>query len=269
MNTFWQRHFCQWRLCFFFLLLAGCATLPETGRQVIHLVPAAEMQAMGLQEFTKMKQQIPISKNPTYRAQADRVGRRIAQAVGGDMPGAQWEFVVFDDDQQVNAFALPGGKVGVFTGLLKLVTTDDELAAVMGHEIAHVRLEHGNERMSQSLIATGVGVGLEVALRNKSEQTRQAARTAYGIGSTIGVMLPFSRLHEREADKVGVLYAARAGYDPRASISFWQKMQSQGGSQPPQFLSTHPSHEDRIQRLQAVMPQALQEYERYRVGHVQ
>lgn len=241
---------------------SGCQTVPETGRRALHIMPESQLQMMAVQEFTRMKAEEPLSRDAAAVARVQRVGQRVAQVVADDMPGAQWEFVLFANDQVINAFAMPGGKVGVYTGLLKLCDSDDELAAVIGHEVAHVTLKHGNERVSQNMMASLGGIGVDIATRKQSQETRAAVQAAYGIGSSLAVLLPYSRLHEREADAVGVRYAARAGYDPRAAITFWQKMKAVGGGgEPPQFLSTHPSHEDRIQRLQALMPEAMREYE--------
>lgn len=217
------------------------------------------MEAMAVQQFQQMKQEQPVSTDAALNARIRAMGQRIATAAGQNP--ATWEFVVFADDKTVNAFALPGGKVGIYTGLINLASSDDEVAAVMGHEVAHVILEHGNERVSQNVAAQVLGIGVQYGVRNQDDQTKQLAMLAYNVGAQYGVLLPYSREHEREADSVGLLYAAQAGYDPRASVTFWQKMASKGGSQPPQFLSTHPSHDDRIKRLQAQMPQALKAYE--------
>lgn len=247
----------------FLAVMVGCTTVPETGRKALRFMPESQLQSMAVQQFQQMKQEQPVSKDPALNARIRQMGERIAKAAGQN--GANWEFVVFADDKTVNAFALPGGKVGVYTGLIKLAGSDDEIAAVMGHEVAHVTLQHGNERVSQNIAAQMLGVGVQYGVRNQDDQTKQLAMLAYNVGTQVGVLLPYSREHEREADRIGLLYAARAGYDPRGAVSFWKKMQSMsGGQQPPQFLSTHPSHDDRIQRLQSLMPQAMQEYERAR-----
>lgn len=232
--------------------MAGCG---------LKLYPTEMLNSMALDQFQQMKQELPLSTNRAYVAQVERVGNRIAEAVGEDLPEANWEFVVFADDA-VNAFAMPGGKVGVFEGLIKLVDRDDELAAVMGHEIAHVAEEHSNQRMSAELIRAGIGVGGAYALRDQDPEVQALALAAYGASTQVFFSLPYSRQHEREADAIGLIYAARAGYDPAAAIRFWQKMKAaSGGNAPPQFLSTHPSHEDRIERLQALMPEAMEIYE--------
>jgi predicted Zn-dependent protease len=244
-------------------LFTGCQVVPETGRQQLMLVsPAAEARA-GLAAFADIRKSEKISTNPAYSAQVQRVGARIAASVGDRMPGTKWEFVVFDS-AEVNAFALPGGKVGVYTGLLKLVASDDELAIVMGHEIAHVTSHHGGERTSQNLAVAGIGALLTLGMEQQevSPAKRNAILTAYGLGATVGVLLPFSRTHESEADRIGLQFAAGAGYDPRAAAAFWRKMASaHTGPKPPEFLSTHPADETRILNLEALAPQYLGLYQ--------
>ncbi|TVP80411.1 MAG: M48 family peptidase [Puniceicoccaceae bacterium] len=242
--------------------LSGCETVPQTGRSALHLVPADQLASMASSQFGQMKQDTRISKDPTYNARVRRVGERIAYVAGPDIPNAQWEFVVFEDDDQINAFAMPGGKVAVYTGMFKVIESDDDLAIVMGHEIAHVAAGHGNERVSQQLLAAGGAMALQLGIRERSRSEQQLIMAAYGAGATVGVILPYSRHHESEADEIGLIYAAKAGYDPRAAISFWERMEAQktGGS-PPEFLSTHPSGPTRIRQLNALMPRALEIYQ--------
>lgn len=245
-------------------LLVACYTVPETGRTAINFMPDSQMASMASQQFAQMKQEMPISKDPKYNEQVQRVGQRIASVVGDSMPNAQWEFVVFDSEQ-INAFAMPGGHVGVYTGLLKLVHSDDELATVMGHEIGHVMARHSGERLTQTVMAEGGAIALAAYTETTemSDDKKTALRAAYGLGATYGLLMPFSRKHESEADEIGLKIAARAGYDPRASVTFWQKMQAASGSgQPPEFLSTHPSHETRIEHLKELMPAAMEEYQK-------
>lgn len=244
--------------------ISGCYTVPETGRSAL-VIPMGDEVADGALAFTEIKSKEKISTDPNLNQRVQRVGQRIATAVGADLPTAKWEFVVFDDPKTVNAFALPGGKVGVYSGLLALVASDDELAAVMGHEIAHVTARHGAERMSKGAIAAVVGVGVDAIA--KDNQYHDLVLAAYGIGAG-GAMLKFSRDNESEADYIGIRYAAKAGYDPRAAITFWQKMEKESkGSKMPAFLSTHPSNERRISDLQAAMPQALPLYEAAKANH--
>ena len=211
-------------------------------------------------QFAQMKKAEKISSNASHRAMVNRIGKRISGVAQVDLPGTEWEFVVFDK-KNPNAFAMPGGKVGVHSGLIDLAKgNEDEVAAVIGHEIAHVALRHSNKRMSQAITIGLGGVILDVAMRDKSDSDRMLAKGAYGVGTAVGLALPYSRTHEREADHRGILYAAMAGYDPRAAISFWKKMQKAGGGKMPEFLSTHPDSGKRIEFLQSHMDHALALY---------
>lgn len=253
---------------FFFLAsllgLVGCATVPETGRHQVMIVTPAQETQMGLAAFADVKQKEKLSPDPKWNAQVRRVGERIAASVGRELPNAQWEFVVFDSDQ-INAFALPGGKVSVYTGLLKIVQSDDELACVMGHEIAHVTSRHGAERTSQQLLASGATLlsAAYLETRDMDPTTKAAIVGGLGLGATYGVIMPFSRLQESEADSVGLRFAAGAGYDPRAAVTFWQRMSAATSKQgkPPVLLSDHPSDESRIANLQRLVPQYVPVYE--------
>lgn len=242
-------------------LVTGCRTVPQTGRSALHLMPADQLASMASAQFGQLKQDTPISRNPQYNAMVNRVGERIAYVAAPDMPNAQWEFVVFEDDDQINAFAMPGGKVAVYTGLFKLVQSDADLAVVMGHEVAHVAAGHGNERVSQQMLAAGGALALQLGTRDRDSSERQLIMAAYGAGATLGVMLPYSRFHESEADEIGLIYAAKAGYDPRAAIAFWERMEAQKSGAPPEFLSTHPAGATRIRRLNTLMPEALAVYQ--------
>lgn len=244
--------------------LAGCYTNPVTGRQSLVLVQPAEELSLGAQSFQQIRNEEKVSNDAQMNARVQRVGKRIADVVGSQMPNAQWEFVVFDSPE-VNAFALPGGKVGVYTGLLKLATTDDELAVVMGHEIGHVIARHGAERMSEQMVIDGLGTLASAYAQNHySPQAVQLFQTAYGGAATVGRVLPHSRQQESEADHMGVVFAAKAGYDPRAAITFWEKMSAQSAAKPgllDKFLSTHPADADRIAALKALMPEVVPIYE--------
>lgn len=246
----------------FVTLVAGCYTVPVTGRKAVNFVSVSQETEMGAASFQQMKAEGKISTNKIYNDRVQGIGKRIAVAVGDDLPTAEWEFVVFDSPD-LNAFALPGGKVGVYTGMIQFAESDAELATVMGHEIAHVTARHGSERMSQNILVAAGAVGVGVATKDSSGSERAAALAAYGLGTTIGVMLPYSRTHESEADAIGLQYAARAGYDPRAAIDFWERMErnSAGKNKPPEFLSTHPADQTRIKNLQAMMPRALAIYQ--------
>ncbi len=246
--------------------LSGCYTNPVTGRQSLVLISQGQEVTLGQQSFTEIARTEKVSKDPAQNARVRRVGERIAKAVGAQMPNAKWEFVVFDA-KDANAFALPGGKVGVYTGLLSLAESDSELAIVMGHEIGHVIARHGAERMSEAMVIAGGGAVGAVAVETKADaQTRDLFLLAYGSATTLGRVLPHSRGNESEADRMGVIYAARAGYDPRASVSFWQKMAKQkegagAAAKVPGWMSTHPSDTKRIADLQAYLPQVIPLYE--------
>lgn len=251
------------------LLFAACSTAPETGRSQLVLLPEAQVDSMAAQGFSQMKQQLTVSTDPEKNAQLQRVGERIvnaARARGANIPPAsQWEFVVFEDDA-VNAFAMPGGKVGFYTGIFPLFESDDDLAVVMGHEVAHVTAGHGRERVSHQLATQMAGLGLALGLgaSRVSDSTADIALAAFGAGTSVGILLPFGRHQESEADHIGLIYSASAGYDPRNAVPFWERMGGAGGASPPEFLSTHPNYQTRIRRLQQLMPEVMPLYERSR-----
>src|SRR6185503_12203704 len=235
--------------------LAGCITNPETGRRQLLIVPESQMTELGISSFEQMKQQQPISRDPAANAMVKRVGERIRSVV--NLPNAQWEFVVFDS-KEANAFCLPGGKIGVYTGILPLTKDDAGLAAVMGHEVAHATLQHGRERMSQGLAAGLLGQVGSAVVDAKNPQWTSAFGQLYGIGAQVGVLLPNSRGQEAEADKQGLIYMVRAGYDPEAAVQFWERFAEYGakaGGAPPKFLSTHPPSAERIENLKKWIPE--------------
>jgi predicted Zn-dependent protease len=244
------------------LLLAACATVPETGRSQLLLVSPGEEAQMGFQEFEKLKKSVPISKDPAANAQLQRVGRRIAAVA--PLPNAHWEFVLFDKPDVPNAFCLPGGKVGVYSGILPIAQDDAGLATVIGHEVAHAVARHGAERMSEAMLLQLGGQILDAAAAGRSEAQRAAIQQAYGIGTALGVALPHSRQQELEADHLGLLYMARAGYDPRAALAFWKRFaayqKQHGGGKQIEFLSTHPLDDRRIAQIESLLPQAEMEY---------
>lgn len=247
-------------------VLSSCATVPETGRSQLRLIsPEQEMQ-LGLTEFEKLKQSTPVSKDADQQAMLERVGKRIAAVA--PLAGAQWEFVLFDEPKVPNAFCLPGGKVGVYSGILPITRDEAGLATVIGHEVAHAVARHGAERVSEALLLESGAKVVDAVLTSQGPQWRGAVLGAYGVGSNYGVVLPHSRRQELEADHLGLLYMARAGYDPRESVAFWQRFSAyQGKGEGPafEFLSTHPLDETRIRALQERMPQALAEYEKNRL----
>ncbi|WOO43533.1 M48 family metallopeptidase [Rubellicoccus peritrichatus] len=249
------------------VFFTACSTVHETGRKQFSLISESAVESMAAQGFEQLKNDTKISHDPEKNAQLQRVGKRIvdaARARGADLPPAnQWEFVVFEDEA-VNAFAMPGGRVGFYTGIFPLFDNDDDLAVVMGHEIAHVSAKHGQERVSQQMAAqvAGLGLALGLGLSETDNTTSQIAMAAFGAGASVGVLLPFSRSSESEADHIGLIYSSAAGYDPRRSIVLWQRMADQGGPRPPEFLSTHPSEHTRIRRLNQLIPQVMPIYER-------
>ncbi len=243
-------------------LAIACTTVSETGRRQLMLVSPSEETKLGLTEFEKLKQQTPIARDPETNAMLQRVGRRIAAVA--PVPNAEWEFVLFDQPNTPNAFALPGGKVGIFTGILPITQNEAGLATVIGHEVAHVVARHGGERISEGLLLQLGGAALNTAMKNNSATARTIVLNAYGIGGQVGVALPHSRHQELEADHVGMLYMARAGYDPREAITFWQRFEAykakQGAGHQIEFLSTHPIDSRRIQELQGLLPEAMRAY---------
>lgn len=249
-------------------VLAGCYTNPVTGRRGLSLVPEDQMRSMAAQQYTAF-----LSENRPVAGTRDvemvkRIGGRMANAVNtylrqrglqDQIAGYQWEFNLVNNNQ-ANAWCMPGGKVVVYSGLLPITQNEAALAVVMGHEIAHAISRHGNERMSQQLAAQAGGVALNVALSSKPAQTQSMWNSVYGVGSQLGV-LRYGRNHESEADHIGLIFTAMSGYDPRQAIPFWQRMaQQSSGSKPPEFLSTHPSDARRIADLQGWMPEALKYY---------
>ncbi|MBM1145318.1 MAG: peptidase [Alcanivorax sp.] len=242
------------------LLLAACATSP-LGRQQFLLLPAAEMDQMGVQAYSEMKQEQPTVSGTKEARYVQCVANAITAVVDSDQ---QWEVTVFKDDS-ANAFALPGGKIGVHTGLLKVAKNQDQLAAVIGHEVGHVIAQHSNERMSIQY-ATQTGTQLVAALAGGDSAEKQTLMGLLGVGAQYGVQLPFSRKHEAEADVVGLQLMAEAGFNPEQSVDLWRNMAAAGGSAPPELLSTHPSNETRIQGLQARLPEARPIYQQARAA---
>ncbi|MBK8176915.1 MAG: M48 family metallopeptidase [Rhodospirillales bacterium] len=233
------------------LLAGACAQAPMTGRSQLILVSDAEMTQAGAQAYKEALAKDGVSQDGALQQRVRAIGTRIANVSG--ITGAQWQFTVIDD-QSANAFALPGGKVAVNTGLFKVAENDDQLATVLGHEIAHVAAHHAAERVSQQMVQQGGLQALGVATGNAMIVQAVAA------AATVAITLPYSRTQESEADEIGLMFMARAGYDPRQAIDLWQNMQRAGSGGTVEFLSTHPSPGSRIERLQALMPQALQAY---------
>lgn len=247
----------------------SCSSVPLTGRSQLNMIPSSEMLTMSYQQYDQFLKSAKLSNNQAEVAMVKRVGANIKDAVEKYMAenkltdrlkGYNWEFNLVEDEQ-VNAWCMPGGKVVVYTGILPITQSEEGLAVVMGHEIAHAIAEHGNERMSQQLLQQLGAVGLMVAMKDKPAETQAIWLSVYGVGTTVGIMLPYSRTHESEADRLGLIFMAMAGYDPHEAPEFWKRMAAgkQGGS-PPEFLSTHPSDQTRISNINGWIPEAMKYY---------
>jgi predicted Zn-dependent protease len=247
------------------LIVTACKKVPITGRRQMKLLPNSTLNGMALTQYRDFLTKNPPSTNAQQTAMVREVGGKIQKAVTnyfkqkGELKylaGYKWEFNLVDDPT-VNAWCMPGGKVVVYSGLMPVAKDKDGLAVVMGHEIAHAIANHGNERMSQGLATQAGGAALSVAMSQKPAQTRDLFLQAYGVTAQVGAMLPFSRLHESEADELGLIFMAMAGYNPEAAVPFWQRMsQASNGQRPPEFLSTHPAPATRIAKLKAAIPKA-------------
>lgn len=242
--------------------LGGCTTAPITGRKQLNLVGEGTMNQLGIQQY---QQEIGKAKKSTNSQQVEMVNRvasRLAEAAEKEFhPGYKWEFTLIDDDKTVNAWCLPGGKIAVYSGLLKLIANDAELATVLAHEIAHALAHHGAERMSRMELMQLGETGLLAAVNAGKPAATQAVGAALGLGAQLGVELPFSRKQESEADHIGLILMAKAGYDPHAALDFWKKMAALSkGKSPPAFLSDHPSDDQRIADIQKLMPEAERVY---------
>ena len=260
--------------CLLLMIFLGCTTVPITGRSQFNTVPDSVINSMALQEYNTFlgSPENKLSTDPEKTAMVQRVGERIADAVelymnehdlADRIADYEWEFNLIESDQK-NAWAMPGGKVVVYTGILEVAQDDAGLAVVMGHEIAHAIARHGSERMTQGLTIALGGVALDKALEDEPSATRNIFLTSYGVGTTVAIMLPYSRTHETEADRLGLIFMAMAGYAPEEAVGFWQRMaQSKDGSAPPEFLSTHPADETRIRNIKSDLYEARRYYRPY------
>ena len=256
-------------LCCLLLLLSGCTEVAITGRKQFNLVPDSTMNSMGFQSYSEFLTQNTLSKDYSKTQMVKRVGSRIQKAVeqycaqnnlSDSLKGYQWEVNLIEDDQ-LNAWAMPGGKMVVYTGLLKVTQSEAGLATVVAHEIAHVFAKHGAERMTQGLIVEMGGVALSKALANRPDKTKNIFMKSYGAGAQVGLLLPYSRIHESEADHLGLIFMAMAGYNPNEAVNFWQRMSvAKQGSQTLEILSTHPADSTRIRNIQQLIPKAMQYY---------
>ncbi|MBR5727751.1 MAG: M48 family metallopeptidase [Muribaculaceae bacterium] len=254
------------------LLLNGCSSVPITGRKQLNLVSDEQVLSSSIASYnsfmTSAKQANAISKDQAKTAQVIRVGQKIAAAteaylratgLESDIKNFAWEFNLVKSDE-MNAWCMPGGKIVVYEGLMKIVNSDDDLAVVLGHEVAHAVAKHSNERMSQQVAAQAGAQVLAGVLSGQSYQTQTIAQQVYGLGAQYGVMQPFSRKHESEADKMGLVLMTIAGYNPQNAITFWQKMSANSQTSVPEFLSSHPSHETRIKDLTKWVPEVKAQY---------
>lgn len=235
---------------------AACQSVPYTKRSQLLLVSADEEAVLGENAYKDALSKAKLSTDASATAMVRRVGERIAAV--SDRPDFKWEFALVDDPKTVNAWCLPGGKVAVYSGILPVTRDEEGLAVVMGHEIAHALARHGSERMSQGLLAQLGGAALGAAMASKPAATQRVAQEAYGAGATVGVLLPFSRAHESEADRIGLILMAKAGYEPGAAVAFWGRMaQASGGKDStPEFLRTHPADDKRIAEIEKNLPEA-------------
>ena len=252
------------------IVAAGCAVAPLTGRRQLVVIPNDQMMSLSAQTYQQVLKQTKVSGNQQYLKTVRSVGTKLTAAVEKFMQqngqsealqGYQWQYTVLQS-KEANAWCLPGGQIAFYEGIMPICSDENGVAVVMGHEIAHAIAQHGNERMSQQLALQMGGVALSEALSSKSEATQQIAMAAFGAGSALGVMLPYSRTHEYEADEMGLYFMAMAGYDPRTAPGFWERMVSQAeGSRPPEFLSTHPEPQNRIKAMTRKMNKAMEYYQ--------
>jgi predicted Zn-dependent protease len=251
------------------IAVTACPKVPITGRRSPNLIPQSQEMALGLQSYEQIVKSSKLSTDAAAIAMIERVGKRIAAVTESEEFARRfakidydWEFKLIDESKTVNAFCLPGGKVAFYTGILPITQNETGVAVVMGHEVAHAIARHGGERMTEQLALSLGGMGLALAMREKPQQTQAAYGAAYGIGTSLAVALPFGRFQESEADRIGLILMAMAGYDPAEAAAFWRRMDGAGGGkQPPEFLSTHPSHGRRISDIQNWLPEAQKEYQ--------
>ena len=248
----------------------ACSIVPLTGRKQVNLFPESEMIAMGFSNYSEFKKTAPLSSDTGKTMMVKEVGSDISVAVtnyfnenglSSRLEGYDWELNLFADDTP-NAWAMPGGKIAIYEGILPYTSGPEGLAVVIGHEIAHIVARHGNERMSQQLLVQLGGLALNEALSEKPEETRNIFLTVYGVGAQVGGILPYSREHEKEADRLGLIFMAMAGYNPSSALEFWERMSASGGSKPPEFLSTHPSDASRIAEMKKNLPEAMRYYKK-------
>jgi len=265
-NMFNRRSFASLIVIIF---LIGCSTVPITGRRQLSFIPQNQLIASSNDSYHQLLSESKISEDKEKTQMVVNVGKRIASSaeqfmrenrMEKEIQNYHWEFKLIQDDKTVNAFCMPGGKIAVYTGILPITQDESGLAVVLGHEVAHALANHGGERMSQLLLAQMGATTLSAALSQQPQRTKQLLLQVYGIGANVGVILPYSRSHELEADHIGLILMARAGYDPRTAIPFWQRMNEKAGKRPPEFLSTHPAPMKRIEDIRNELPEAMKYY---------
>lgn len=251
------------------LVAAACAVVPITGRKQFIAIPADQMLSLSADSYSQVLKETKLSTNQRYVTSVRNVGTNLTAAVKkymqqnnmeSSIAGYQWQYNVLVSEE-MNAWCMPGGQIAFYEGIMPVCQDDNGIAVVMGHEIAHAVARHGNERMSQQLVIQMGGVALAEALSTQKETTQELALLAFGVGSTLGIVLPYSRTHELEADELGLYFMAMAGYDPRTAPTFWERMIAKGRSGTPEFLSTHPDPANRITDLQKNMPKAMEYYQ--------
>jgi len=253
---------------FIFILLSGlvisaCTTTPVSNRSALILIPKSQEISLGIQSYNEILKREKESEDTQLNQIIRRVGQRIASV--SDMPNLKWEIKLIESDQK-NAFALPGGKIAIYTGILSVAKNEAGLATVMSHEIAHVIARHGAQRMTQQMLLQGAMIGAGLSMKNSTQ--KNIVLSALGVGVLYGFTLPFSRLHESEADQIGLIYMAKAGYDPNEAINFWQRFgQVKGGKGPPEWASTHPADATRIQGLRSYLSRAKYDYQNVKVKY--
>ena len=250
------------------IYLVSCSTVPMTGRKQLVAIPSSQMIALSDESYAQVLKEGKISSNAEYRASVQKVGENLTRAVEKYMTengmeeyiqGYKWQYNVLVSEQ-LNAWCMPGGQIAFYEGIMPVCMDESGIAVVMGHEIAHAVAQHGNERMSQQLAIQLGGIALSEALRTQKQETIDLALLAFGVGSKVGIELPYSRTHESEADELGLYFMAMAGYNPQGAPDFWKRMEAKGGSRPPEFLSTHPDPANRTEDLNRHMPKAMEYY---------
>ena len=251
-----------------FLFLLSCATVPMTGRKQFAVIPSSQMISLSAESYAEVLSESQLSKNTDYVNSVRKVGEKLTAAVEAylkqnnmqsDTEGYVWQYNVLESEE-INAWCMPGGQIAFYEGILPVCQDENGIAVVMGHEIAHAVAQHGNERMSQQLALQMGGMALSEALSTQKEETMGLAMLAFGVGAQVGVLLPYSRTQESEAGELGLYFMAMAGYNPQTAPDFWKRMEAKSSARPPEFLSTHPDHSDRMDHLNQIMPRAMEYY---------